>query len=349
MTNDDELLSAYIDGEANQEEVGRVEGDPELLAAAEALRTLSGEMARVPAPTPDLRDRHLTAALELFESTREASQAATGTAGPADSGGTDAPPEVVSLSDRRAATRAAEPERASRWSGGLPTWLGAAAAVLLVFGGLGFVISRGDDGGFDGAFSASDEETAATEDATDAVDDAAEESTDFDEESEEARLADLDQEAAADGDDAVAASAAESSPDQPTSGESESDDAGDDEASADEAPAASVSTTSTSVPTSTVTTSPGLFPEAVEERRILLASRPDEAEAASLVTEARAGDGLLPAAFASCGVEVAQDTGARLVGFLPLAVSDVPHELLVLDVDGVESLVLVDDRCAVLS
>jgi hypothetical protein len=63
--NDEELASAYLDGEATADEVARVERDPELLARVEQLRTVHLLVAApVPARGPAERDRAIAAALD---------------------------------------------------------------------------------------------------------------------------------------------------------------------------------------------------------------------------------------------------------------------------------------------
>lgn len=61
----DELVAAYLDGEATADERARVQGDPALLARAEQLRAVS-RMVAEPVAVPDaaLRDLHIAAALE---------------------------------------------------------------------------------------------------------------------------------------------------------------------------------------------------------------------------------------------------------------------------------------------
>jgi hypothetical protein len=60
----DELVAAYLDGEATAEERARVQGDPLLLARAEQLRAVSRLVAE-PVVVPDtaVRDAHIAAAL----------------------------------------------------------------------------------------------------------------------------------------------------------------------------------------------------------------------------------------------------------------------------------------------
>ena len=71
MTNDfDDLLSAYIDGQATPEEVARVEADPELRAQAESLRALSDQLSAGITPLPStVRSRHVAGAMAAFDET----------------------------------------------------------------------------------------------------------------------------------------------------------------------------------------------------------------------------------------------------------------------------------------
>lgn len=60
----DELVTAYLDGEATAAERARVQGDPVLLARAEQLRAVSRMVAEpVDAPDAAMRDDHIAAAL----------------------------------------------------------------------------------------------------------------------------------------------------------------------------------------------------------------------------------------------------------------------------------------------
>jgi hypothetical protein len=63
--DDDELVSAYVDGEATPEEVAAVEADPHLLARVEVLRAVARAVASAPvAPAPeDARETSIAAAL----------------------------------------------------------------------------------------------------------------------------------------------------------------------------------------------------------------------------------------------------------------------------------------------
>ena len=62
---DDELVSAYVDGEATPEEIAAVEANPSLLARARVLRAVAGAVAAAPVvPAPDdARETSIAAAL----------------------------------------------------------------------------------------------------------------------------------------------------------------------------------------------------------------------------------------------------------------------------------------------
>lgn len=139
--DDDLLASLYLDGAATPEERARVESSPELMARVEQFAAIAGQLAHVDPPT-ELRDQHIANALDLFDQQRFDQQAAAAGVAP-----------VTSLGSGRRA-------RASR---GLPTWLGAAAATVLVVGGLGFAATQlgGDDDEAATADMATDEVSAS--------------------------------------------------------------------------------------------------------------------------------------------------------------------------------------------
>jgi hypothetical protein len=103
---DDELVSAYLDGEATPDERAVVEARPDLLAKLNQFRSVAGQVADVEPPDPARRAAAVDAALQSSDQSRT-----TGS----DDG-------VVDLGARR--TRARRP--------GLLIGLSAAAAVVLV-------------------------------------------------------------------------------------------------------------------------------------------------------------------------------------------------------------------------
>ena len=64
FTPDDEIVSAYLDGEATAEEIARVQASPELLARVEAFRSTGLAVgAPVAPPPPEVREAAIAAAL----------------------------------------------------------------------------------------------------------------------------------------------------------------------------------------------------------------------------------------------------------------------------------------------
>ncbi len=325
MTNDDELLSAYIDGEASPEEVALVEGDPRLRAEARALRALADDVAQVPGPPPGLRADHLATALGAFDALGDPAGGgvvAEEAADPAD--------PVISLSEARhrrtVRTRPEADESVRR----LPAWLGTAAAAVLVVGGLGFAALVALPGGSD------DEDAAvAFETAEESTDDAAEESTADEAEDDGARAlaAEGESDTAADDaggqDDAEAGAESQSvAPTAPASDETgdESGNGGVDQA----APS--------------TTTAPPASTELVEEAR----RRFPEVPAPEELTELADGELLAPE-LSQCAFALQRP--GRPVGFVPLGIgpdeSVVNAELIVTDeADGSRAFTLVDGGCA---
>jgi hypothetical protein len=125
----DELISAYLDGEATADEVARVDADPALLARVTELRTVVSAVAGpVDPPTAEVREAHIAAAVAA------AGAPAEPTGGPADLA------EARAERDRRRRRLAA---------------LSVAAAVLVAVLAVPLLARLGDDG---------DTETAAVED-----------------------------------------------------------------------------------------------------------------------------------------------------------------------------------------
>lgn len=133
----DELVSAYLDGEATADERALVEASPELMARVETLRSIAAMVAAPIVVDPALRERHIEAAL-----------AASATSA-----------KVTSLEPRR--------RRLDR------TWALSAAAVLLAVI-IAIPVFRSGDGDDDTAAVSTDDtaEDSALQ-ATDAGDDSA--------------------------------------------------------------------------------------------------------------------------------------------------------------------------------
>jgi hypothetical protein len=114
-----DLASAYLDGEASDDERARVEGDPALLAEVERLRRVRAAVAEVPPASAAARDAAVAAALAAFDELH-------GNSAPA------APTNVVPLEHRR---------RVQRTQAALTA---VAAAAVLVIGGF-IIANRGGD------------------------------------------------------------------------------------------------------------------------------------------------------------------------------------------------------------
>ena len=125
----DELVSAYLDGDAAPDEIAAVESSPELMARVEEMREAIEALAAPVAPPPDdVRAAHLSAALGEFDDL-----VARGEFDAAPSGVLDEP-GVVSFAAARQRRR---PRRLSMVAA-------AAAATALVFTGIvAFGLNRG--------------------------------------------------------------------------------------------------------------------------------------------------------------------------------------------------------------
>jgi len=215
MTNDpNDLVSAYIDGEATPDEVARVDDDPGLQAEVEAMRALSAEMVvGIPSPSPSVRARHLDAAGAAFDQLLAGGPAAGAVDQTKASDGA-----VIDLDARRGQGRTRRGGRAvaagqarSPW----PTRLvgaGAAAALLAVVGvGLATLASNGigvntsddaateadgDDGGGDddddASFALADADADADAETSTEMADEAMEEADSSEDSADDESADAD-------------------------------------------------------------------------------------------------------------------------------------------------------------
>ena len=117
--SDDELASAWLDGELTEAERSQVELDPAVRRARDELGRVRDELGEPVVAPGDVRDRQI--AMAVAEAASAQSNTTEG-------------PQVVSLSSRRAVA-------GSSW------WLSRAAAAALVVGGLGagLVVLAGDD------------------------------------------------------------------------------------------------------------------------------------------------------------------------------------------------------------
>lgn len=121
---DDEVVSAYLDGEATPAERALVEGDPELLRRVEALRAIGRQAASTPAPSNAVREANVAAALAVFDNELAAPDHAMPVSAPP----ADQPPGVIDPAVIDPAVIDIEARRRNR----LLPLLGAAAAVVLV-------------------------------------------------------------------------------------------------------------------------------------------------------------------------------------------------------------------------
>lgn len=65
--NADELVSAYLDGQAAPDEIAAIESSPELLERARELRAIADRLGTPVLPPAEQKEAHLTAALDLFD------------------------------------------------------------------------------------------------------------------------------------------------------------------------------------------------------------------------------------------------------------------------------------------
>ncbi|MCP4228079.1 MAG: hypothetical protein GY773_32425 [Actinomycetia bacterium] len=298
MTNDfDALVSAYIDGQATPEEVALIEGDPVLRAEAEALAVVIDRVAyELPVPPPGLRQAQIGTALAAFDQLAPVSE--------------EAPPAGAVLGDlathRAGRRRTALPQH----RGGVPAWLGAAAAMLVAVAGIGWVVQAGD----------SDDESADTF-----------ASADQDESTES--------ESAADG-EAMNTTEAMAEQSQAVAAEADAMEAATDDDASDAAPE---SDTSGRDQSSTTSVEGGFFPDedakTRNDARLNLTAPPTEAVLADLT----AGP-LLDPALSLCGPYVDVGPGQSLIGMVPISIGDQQGEILVYEStdDSERSLLIVE-------
>ena len=158
--NADELVSAYLDGEAAPDEVAQVEAHPELLARVEAMRAVSEQLAVFPEAPAQQRETHIAAALDAFDDlmrddpiARDASDSAVDVQAPATT--------VTSLDAARQRRR---PRRINALAA-------AAAAIVVVFiGATVFSLSTGSNSSdlADDASAESSDDSAADDVADEA-------------------------------------------------------------------------------------------------------------------------------------------------------------------------------------
>lgn len=178
----DELVSAYLDGEATEAERARVEADPELRARVETFRAISSAVATPPL-MPDAAAREAAIAAALGASATSS--------------------KVTSLAPVQ--------ERRSRFAGPRAAVLSAAAVILVLFLGGAIIAGIGGNNGADVATDASSDSAGSDAfDATATMDDG--ETFGGDDEAEEEAMeepAEAMAEDTADSDDAIAEEAME--------------------------------------------------------------------------------------------------------------------------------------------
>ncbi|MGI9595680.1 MAG: hypothetical protein ACR2QK_05950 [Acidimicrobiales bacterium] len=328
MTEDelDLLASAYLDGEATSEEVALVERDPGLLARVEQLRSVSGRLtASVPLPAAELKEQHLAAALAEFDGPTAAAPTVKLPQG-------EVVGEVVGATRRGTAGRDTErsgmpssppisldSKREARKVRSLPQWLPAAAAFLLIGGGVVWLA---------GQTGSDDSETASVEAADEPTDGGA------DLAAEEVR-AESEQSQA--GDAAMDTAEATESAEAADEGEEEAmNDAAEDAADEDAADDGRAATTTT--PAAQQAPAGGFFPD---EPVMSFAQVPDTESILEDMPPTR-----LDVGQSNCGLGFEAPAGLEVVGFLPIEIEGERAELLVLvDGAGSESAVILDEAC----
>ncbi len=199
----DVLASVYLDGEASPEEVALVERDPDLLARVETFRTVRDTVAiraSSSGPPQGLKDRQLSAALELFDSQPVATPEPT----PPESGAAEG---VIDLTSRRRDREATKPGRqAERFS----MLAAAAGAMVLLVGG---VFLAAQVGGGDDSDSVAMELTADSAEDAEFIEPAAEETAEETAEAmaDEALTEEMEEEEAVDSEAALSTGAVDES------------------------------------------------------------------------------------------------------------------------------------------
>jgi|GEM_PF-926036 len=201
--NTDELVSAYLDGEAAPDEVAMVEASPELMTRVEELRAVSTQLSAPIAPPPAQKEAHLAAALSAFDDmfAGAAAEPADATSAPILAAvPTPAAPPVETAPATPTVTSldaARERRKPRRFNVGV---IAAAVAALLLIAG--FAVLSGGRGGDDVATSATDGVSADAALNSAAADEAAPAEETFDSD------ADLDQEEAMDDEESADAGVA---------------------------------------------------------------------------------------------------------------------------------------------
>lgn len=330
----DELASAYLDGQLSAEDAARVENDPRLLAEVDALAAVVERLQTEEAPVDaGTRLRHLASAMDAFDQSVAPTNVIPLDSAAGRATAADEPTRVYPQSDDMA-RRTAKVASASAGEGtvrrlesrrrqGLPSWLSAAAALLVIGGAVGWFASRQDQ----------DQDTAAVSlDAATTAEGTA---------------------AGAGGDsDAAASQAAESGPGATTVGDFAASDApkagADDRAAGSAAaeaqpvvPAPAGSGTGASSPSTTATVPPSTTTSRAVTSAAPTSSAPPSttiAQSGPLAFSSVPSGGEVqsrlgtnggtpqPAGGSSCGAVVEAPAGAALTGYVPITVNGVAGE-----------------------
>ncbi len=343
MTDDefDFIASAYVDGEATDEEVAMVERDPALRARVEAFRPIVESIGGpIAGPGPEVKERHLAAALTEFD-------ALFGAPGQTDTplrAATEATSEqpradVIDFAKRQEESAKPSTGRTSNRRSGrvFPTWLSAAAVFLVVGGGAIFAASQLGQAGESSADEASADFAEAEEvESAEAADQAdfsqADGDTSADAEATravEAPTADAmaEDDAMEDGGDA----ASDESTSSPAEGEAADDSESDEEAGEEEITEGESAESNA--------------PPARPFDPVLQAdARPTDDQLLAVELELRQDPAL-----SNCVAEIVVPVAAEPVGFFIIDVAGEQLEVVVIAEGGVESTILVDDACSVVS
>lgn len=328
----DELASAYLDGLLSADDAARVENDPQLLAEVDALAAVVERLQTEEAPVDaGTRQRHLSSAMAAFDQSTAPTNVIPLDSAVGRSAAGDEPtrvyPQPDDMARRTAKVASATVGRGearhleTRRRQGLPRWLNAAAALLVIGGGIGWFVSRQDQ----------DTDTAAV--SLDA-----------------ATTADRTAPGAGNDDDPLS-QAAESGTDATTAGDVTASDAAKDGAEGSAAgataeaqpvlPAPAGSSTGGSSPPSTAAVPPStatsravttaapsptdpLSTTTAQSGVLVFGSVPTGADVQSRL--AANGGSPKPAGSSSCGVAVAAPAGTTLTGYVPITVNGVAGE-----------------------
>ncbi len=150
--DDDLLASLYLDGEATDDQIALIESSPRLLSLVAEFRSIADAVGELPSFSEELQAAQMRSAVDLFMAARLID-------GPEVAAPIDETANVRSLADRRANRRT---------TARLPAWLSAAAATVVLIGGVGFALSqRSSSTSDDTDAAASSMTTARSASATD--------------------------------------------------------------------------------------------------------------------------------------------------------------------------------------